>query len=56
MNRKKINSGLSRRKFLKGVGSGITGAYVLPVLTTEAAKLPKEIQDSLEGNMKFLYR
>lgn len=42
----------SRRKFLKGVGTGIIGAYTItPKLN--AKNLPKEISDSIEGKVKL---
>jgi xanthine dehydrogenase YagT iron-sulfur-binding subunit len=42
----------SRRKFLKGVGTGIIGAYSIPK-NLNAKKLPKEIVDSLEGKVSL---
>jgi len=45
----------SRRKFLKGVGSGIVSAYAIsPSLNTK--RLPKEISDSIEGKVKLNIR
>lgn len=42
----------SRRKFIKGVGTGIAGSYaVLPNLKTFSKNLPQEIQKSIEGKV-----
>ncbi len=40
----------SRRKFIKGVGTGVVGSYaVLPNLKTLSKNLPQEIQENIEG-------
>ncbi|MBK7104135.1 MAG: (2Fe-2S)-binding protein [Ignavibacteriae bacterium] len=42
----------SRRKFIKGISSGIVGAYAINP-TLNAKNLPKEISDSIEGKIKL---
>jgi len=44
----------NRRKFLKGVGTGIAGAYLAsPALETKAKNISNEILDSYEGKIDF---
>ncbi len=42
----------SRRKFLKGVGTGIISAYAISP-NIDLKKLPKNISDSIEGKVKL---
>ena len=42
----------SRRKFLKGIGSGIISAYAISP-SLKAKHLPKDISDSIEGKVKL---
>lgn len=54
MKKKSKDSHLSRRSFLKNVGTGVVGSYVIPpLLKANAKKLPKEIKDSLKGKVKI---
>lgn len=44
----------SRRKFIKGVGTGIVGTYLTtPALKTKAKNISEEILDSYEGKVKL---
>lgn len=48
---------LSRRSFIKNVGTGVAGSVAaVPLLKTQAEKLPREIIDSLEGKVELNIR
>lgn len=54
MKKKNEPANTSRRKFLKGVSTGIVGAYIVPpALKTKAQNISEEIIDSYEGKVKL---
>ena len=53
MANEKHTHGVSRRNFLKGVGTGIAGAYTIPALKTKAENLPAEIKAAIAGKTEL---